>query len=77
MSVCPIVNNTPGANTILHLFVNILRTWSNGGQEEPRAVWTLKWMPGLEGGVNPVFTIKTLPRSVLKFLKSYSTNFRS
>ena len=76
MSVCPIVNNTPGANTILHLFVNIPRTWSHGGQE-PRAVWTFKWMPELEGGVNPVFTIKTLPRSVLKFLKSYSTNFRS
>lgn len=32
---------------------------------------------GVGGGVNPVFTIKTLPRSVLKFLKSCSTNFRS
>ena len=32
---------------------------------------------GAGGGVNPVFTIKTLPRPVLKFLKSCSTNFRS
>ena len=49
VSVCPIVNNAQGDNTILHLFVNIPWTRSHGGRLEPRAVWTVKWMPGLVG----------------------------
>ena len=31
VSVCPIVNNAQGDNTILHIFVNIPRTRSHGG----------------------------------------------
>ena len=50
VSVCPIVNNAQGDNTILHIFVNIPRTRSHGGPgSQPGAVWTVTGCRGRWG----------------------------